>query len=163
MARGLTDYLNDWDLPKQDGDARNNASGADAEGDSWENNFSVPYTQKSPPSPEWGVKGDDGGYGHSDDVVNVDLSKRDPCWDVKADDIARGYTLPKSDGEGGVLESRQVDGSHPQSIPDTNKWDRTHPYAKEHSEHTGTYDGQGQPKSTSNPGKQSIGSRQNLG
>jgi hypothetical protein len=144
--RGILDYLSDWPTGKS----------ADPESDG-----GIPAREKMPPHPEYGYgkDGNVGGFGHSDDCKSTTDAK---AWGLDNSDLARGYETPKSDGEGGVLETRQKYGSFEQSIPTTNEHDRTHPYAKEHSETTGVYDGQGQPKSTSNPGGQSIGSRENL-
>src|SRR5262249_27112129 len=108
-----------------------------------------------------GVNEDDagGGYGHSEDVVATNDLK---CWGMTKDDAAAGYERLASDGEGGVLETRQPGGSFPQSIPDKNVHDRgagSDAYAREHSDTTGRgFDGRGQSESTSNPGGESMGS-----
>jgi hypothetical protein len=158
MARGLTDYLND-DLPKQDGDQRKNASGSDSSGQVDGENYDggIPARWPMPENAEYGYgkDGNSGGFGHSDDCKYV--GQKAAAWGMSKNDIAKGYEAGESDGQGPTLGTRQPDGSHPQSIPSTNEWDRTHAYAKEHTE-TGSYDGCGQPESTSNPGGETIGS-----
>jgi hypothetical protein len=160
--RGLTDYLNDWNVPDQGGDSRKSASGAGSEGTDNER-AGVPFSWDMPPSPDWGMQTkekDDGGYGHSDDVK--DTGTKSSAWSMSKEDQARGYENLKSDGEGGVLETRQAGGSFEQSIPDKNVHDRgagSDSYAREHSATTGRgFDGRGKPESTGNPGGETIGS-----
>jgi hypothetical protein len=75
-----------------------------------------------------------------------DVGGKDTAWGMSQSDIAKGFENPKSDGEGGVLETRQPYGSNPQSIG-TNEWDRQGPYSREHSG-TGVYDGTGTTRNT---------------
>jgi hypothetical protein len=152
--RSPTDYLKDSWSGTPSGDT--NASGAEETPHSDRNN---PYRIKMPESPEWGL-GKDGGtsFGHSD---TVEENKKAARWDMTLDEVAKGYSKPGDDaGEPGTA-------SYPQSIPDTNVHDRgagSDAYAREHSATTGRgFDGRGRPKSTSNPGGQTIGSRENLG
>jgi hypothetical protein len=161
MARSPTDYLSDdWGMTPPGG---TNASGVDETPNYEDGN---PFRAKMPEHPEWGL-GKEGGtsFGHSDDVK--DTGTKSSAWGMSKDDQAKGYERGEADGEGPVLGPRQVDGSFPQSIPDSNPHDRgagSDAYAREHSATTGRgFDGRGQPKSTSNPGGQSIGSRENLG
>jgi hypothetical protein len=149
--RGVSDYLqDDWGLKK----------GGDPDSDS-----GIPFRENMPPSEEWGLEkeGSSGGYGHSSDVDAKDDYKSWPGIDK--DDVARGYVPGKSDGEGSVLGTRQPDGSFPQSIPDTNKWDRgagSDSYAREHSETTGRgFDGRGNDKPS--PGREAMGSSKLVG
>jgi hypothetical protein len=159
MARGLTDYLGDWNIPEQSGDSRKNASGADTDegGDSERGN---PYRVKMPESPEWGL-GKDGGtsFGHSD---TVEVNKQGASWGMDKDEIAKGYSVPKSDGEGGVLETRQRYGSFEQSIPSTNEHDRGSGSASRAKEFKSTegegFDGVGNDKPS--PGREAMGSRE---
>jgi hypothetical protein len=157
-TRGLTDYLKDWDNPEQSGDSRKNASGADShDGD---HEYSVPYRAPMPENPEWGL-GKDGGnsYGHSDDVVEKDDYKAWPGID--RDDVARGYSLPKSDGEGGVLSTRQPNGSYPQSLPKSNEY-TTHDRSREfRGLEEGAHPGTG--NDNPHPGTEQLGSRANQG
>jgi hypothetical protein len=153
--RGMLDYLGDWGKPSSPkGSEETGGDGGDYE-------YGNPYRAPMPESPEWGLGPKDAtSYGHSSDVKSVNLAK-------DKDLLRDGYERLPSDGEGSVLGTRQPDGSFPQSIPDSNPHDRgagSDSYAREHSDTTGRgFDGRGQPKSTSNPGGQSIGSRQNLG
>jgi len=161
MARGLTDYLNDWNIPTSG--ERKSASGGDNAGDPANGDGGgVPARWKMPPTPEWGYgkDGNSGGFGHSDDCEYT--GTKGATWGMSKDDVARGYENLKSDGEGGVLETRQPYGSFEQSIPTSNPHDRgsgSDSYAREHSDTTGRgFDGRGQPESTSNPGGESLGS-----
>jgi hypothetical protein len=125
-------------------------SGSDPESDG-----NLPYRWKDPATKDWSPQADGASYGHSSDVVEKDDYK---CWpDINKDDVARGYTSPKSDGEGGVLETRQPGGSYPASIPSKNEWDRTEPYSNEAGRsNTGNYDGTGEDRP--HPGTEQIGS-----
>jgi len=155
MTRSPSDYLNDdWSMTPPDA---NNASGAGETPDGPAP--SVPYTQRAPLTPDWGMLGSDrGGYGHSDDVVEVPAYK---TWDdVTKDDVAQGYTKP---GSGGAKEPGTA--SFEQSIPDKNEWDRgagSDSYAREHSATTGRgFDGRGNDKGPG-PGE-TIGSSKIVG
>jgi hypothetical protein len=161
VARGLLDYSSDW------GSTKSPKGSEETGGDGGDYQYGNPYRAPMPETESWGL-GPKGytSYGHSEDVVEKNDYK---SWGLNRDDVARGYTSPKSDGEGGVLETRQKYGSNPQSIPENYKgpgYDRgagSDSYANEHSDTTGRgFDGRGQPKSASNPGGQSIGSRENL-
>jgi hypothetical protein len=165
-ARGLTSYLDDWGPVKPlDGDAadRRNASGTDVGSEEAAYGYpapSVPFNQDVPLNPEWGMLGKGrGGFGHSEDIE----SKQDyAAWNMEKADVERGYSSPKSDGEGPVLGSRQVDGSYPQSIPSVNVHDRgagSDVRAKEFSSTEGReFTGVGHERSS--PGKQQLGSRE---
>src|SRR5262249_10016156 len=161
MARGLLDYLRDWSPKDESGDSRRNASGASTEGADPESG--VPYRWDTP-SPEYGIEKDgsySGGYGHSDDCKDVGM--KDTAWGMSRSEIEAGYERLKSDGEGGVLETRQPYGSFEQTLPTSNPHDRgagSDHYAREHSEHTGRgFDGRGKDVSTSNPGGESMNTR----
>jgi hypothetical protein len=161
--RSPTDYLSDsWGMDPPGG---TNASGAGETPDYPAP--SVPYNQDAPLNEEWGMlrKGD-GGFGHSAQVEET----KGATWGMDKDEIAQGFERPKSDGEGGVLETRQPGGSWPQAIPENYKgpgYDRgagAETRAREFSNSEGRgFDGRGQPESTSNPGGQSLGSRANQG
>jgi hypothetical protein len=152
--RSPTDYLSDdWGMTPPDA---NNASGA---GDTPDGPApSVPYNQDVPLNPEWGMLGKGrGGFGHAEVVKET----KGATWGMDRDDIAQGFERPESDGEGSVLGTRQPDGSFPQSIPTSNthdRSDRSREFSKlEEGAHSG-HDG-----ARSSPGKQLIGSRENLG
>jgi hypothetical protein len=137
--RSPTDYLSDdWGLRK----------GGDPESD-----LNIPMREDMPPEPQRGYDKDGsavGGYGHSEEV------KFDPAaskWGMDNAEIVAGYSKP---GSGGAREPGTA--SYPQSIPQSNEWDRTHPYSKEHHE-TGAYDGKG--NDNPHPGTEQIGSREN--
>jgi hypothetical protein len=150
MARGITDYLDDWKLEKQSGDSRKNAGG-DYSGN-------VPYQwDANEVHPE--ARAQEGGYGHGSEVKVTDGAK----WDMAKDEVAAGFERLKSDGEGGVLETRQPHGSHPQSLPTENPGNPTERYAREGHGETGAHTGRGQPESTSNPGGESCGSSKLVG
>jgi hypothetical protein len=160
MTRSPTDYLkDDWGMTPPGG---TNASGVTETPDGPAP--SVPYNQDAPLNEEWGMlrKGD-GGFGHSDEVK--DTGTKSSAWGMDKDEIAQGFERPKSDGEGGVLETRQPDGSFPQALPTSNPHDRgagSDAYAREHSDTTGRgFDGRGH--DISNPGKEQLGSRANQG
>jgi hypothetical protein len=170
MARGLTDYLDDWKLDKQSGDERKNSSGANSSGqvDGADYDGGNPYRWPAPISPEYGIGPKEAtSYGHSDDVK--DTGPKSSAWGMSREDQARGYESGDPDGQGPVLGPRQVDGSFPQGIPQGYTgpgYDRgtgSDVRSREFSEEGKGFDGRGQPKSTSNPGGQSIGSRENLG
>jgi hypothetical protein len=151
MARGLTDYLNDWGKTTPD-KGPNDGGG---EGGDYE--YGNPYRAPMPENKDWGHDGKSGtSYGHSDDVIE----KKDyQCWDdIKASDVPKGYVAGKSDGEGAWDETRQPYGSHPQALP-TNDDNPVERYAKEgHAGgETGAHTGRGQPESTGGRGK--MGSR----
>jgi hypothetical protein len=158
--RSPTDYLSDsWGMDPPGGD---NASGAGETGDN--EHSGIPFSWNMPPEPRWGMatnKPDDGGYGHSDEVKET----KGATWGMDKDEIAQGFERLKSDGEGGVLETRQPDGSFPQALPTSNPHDRgagSDAYAREHSDTTGRgFDGRGH--DISNPGKEQLGSRANQG
>jgi hypothetical protein len=152
--RGLTDYLNDWNMPDQSGDSRKSASGADSEGTDNEH-AGIPFSWNMPPSPRWGMQTEnknDGGYGHSADVED---SPKSVSWGMDKDEIAKGYSSPKSDGEGGVLETRQSGGSFEQSIPVTNEWDRQEAYSRAHND-TGVHSGEGTTKNRTGFGTRGV-------
>jgi hypothetical protein len=147
--RGLTDYVNDWNMPDQSGDSRKNASGADSSGGDYE--YGVPYRQESPPSPEWGGQGSEnpgGGFGHSDDCK--DTGTKSSAWGMSKEDVARGYEGPE----------KYDDGVYAQDIPSTNEWDRgagSDSYAKEHAATTGRgFDGTGTSRNRSGLGSMTI-------
>lgn len=95
------------------------------------------------PRHPWGHDGKSGtSYGHSDDVEE---NKKGATWGMDKDELAAGYSKPKSDGEGGVLETRQPYGSHPQSIPERNV-------------HNRAQDDIGEGHDISTPGKEQVGS-----
>jgi hypothetical protein len=145
MARGLTDYLTDWNIPAQSGDSRKNASGADSDGQVDGENYSgnVPLQwDANDVHPE--AAANKGGFGHSSEVVE---NKRGAGWGMSKDDIARGYERP---GSG----SRYGDG-RPQDIPRTNEWSRGEAYSKAHP-NTGFHDGTG--NDNPHPGTEQIGS-----
>jgi hypothetical protein len=106
-------------------------------------------------TPEWGLNKDGmTSYGHSDDVKEVNLAK-------DKDLLRDGYERGEADGEGSVLGTRQPDGSFPQSVPSTNAYDtsdRSREFSKLEEGHHSGHDG-----ARSSPGKQLIGSRENLG
>jgi hypothetical protein len=152
--RGVLDYLGDWNTtssPK--GSEETGVSGGDYE-------YGNPYRAPMPETPEWGLNKDGGtSFGHSDDVVEKQDYKAWP--DLDRDDVARGYSTPKSDGEGSVLSSRQVDGSFPASIPSTNAH-TTHDRSREfRTLEEGAHSGTG--NDNPHPGTEQIGSRENLG
>jgi hypothetical protein len=149
--RNPLSYLSDdWSGKPPGGD---NASGVTETPDY---DLAVPGRADMPEHEEWGL-GPDGrnDYGHSKDCTETTDMK---AWGVSQADVERGYSKPDSDGEGGVLETRQPGGSFEQSIPDKNPHDRQQAYAREHSDTTGVHDGKGRPESTSNPGGETIGS-----
>jgi hypothetical protein len=157
--RGITDYLkDDWSGTPPGG---TNASGVDETPNYDE---SVPYRSPMPEHKDWQV----GGFGHSDDCK--DTGTKSSVWGMDKDEVAQGYERGKSDGEGSALEGpRQPDGSFPQSIPENytgpgyNRGAGCATRAREFSklgEGEG-FDGVGNDKPA--PGKQQIGSRQNLG
>jgi hypothetical protein len=156
MARGLTDYLKDWNTPTQSGDSRKNASGADSDGGDYE--YGNPYRAPAPETPEWGL-GPKGytSYGHSDDVKETTDVK---AWGLDKDDVARGYEKP---GSGGAGEPGTA--SFEQNIPTSNEWDRgagSDSYAREHSATTGRgFDGRGNDKPS--PGREAMGSSKLVG
>jgi hypothetical protein len=143
------DYAKDWNIKDQSADQRNNASGAGTEG--VDNESANPYRWKMPPSPEWGV---DTSYGHSDDVEAVNLAK-----EAGKDLLTKGYERGESDGDGGVLETRQAGGSFPQAIPSSNSHDRgsgSDVRSREFSEEGRGFDGTG--NDNPHPGTEQIGS-----
>jgi hypothetical protein len=160
--RNPLSYLDDWGPSKPlDGDSRNNASGADLGAEEAAYGYaapSVPFNQDVPLNPEWGMLGEGrGGFGHSEDVE----SKQDyAAWDMDKADVGRGYSKP---GSGGAGEPGTA--SYPQSLPTENPGNPPERYAKEGhmGGETGAHTGRGQPKSTSNPGGETIGSRMNQG
>jgi hypothetical protein len=76
------------------------------------------------------------------------------------DEIAAGYSKPKSDGDGSALEGpRQPGGSYPASIPSTNSHDRgsgSDVRSREFSEEGKGFDGVGNDKPS--PGREAMGS-----
>jgi len=153
--RSPTDYLKDDCGMTPPGGT--NASGALETPNSDRNN---PYRVDAPESPEWGIGAEEAtSFGHSDDVK--DTGTKSSAWGMSREDQARGYENPKSDGEGGVLETRQPDGSYPQSLPTSNshdRSDRSREFSKLEEGHHSGHDG-----ARSSPGRQLIGSRENLG
>jgi len=148
------DYARDWSIKDQSAGERKAASGAGTEGT--DNESANPYRWDMPVSPEWGIGADDAtSYGHSDDVKEVNLAK-----EAGKNMLRDGYERGEPDGDGPVLSTRQPGGSFPQSVPSTNAFtthDRSREFSKlEEGEHSGA-DG-----ARSSPGKQLIGSRQNL-
>jgi hypothetical protein len=141
--RGPLDYLSDsWGLS-------NDANVSDA---------NLPYCTDDPPSPEFSPQQGVPGYGHSDDVKVTDGAK----WNMDRSEVAAGFERPKSDGEGGVLETRQPGGSFPQSIPDSNPHDRgagSDVRSREFAEEGRDFNGRGHAPS----GHKIVGSRENLG
>jgi hypothetical protein len=135
--RTPTSYLeDDWGMTPPGG---TNASGAEKT-PNYE--YGNPYRAPMPETEDWGL-GKDGmtSFGHSDTVKET----KGATWGMDKDEIARGYSSPKSDGEGGVLETRQPFGSHPQDVPDKNKWNRAQ-------------DDIGEGHDISTPGKEQLGS-----
>jgi hypothetical protein len=158
VARGLTDYLSDWDKPGRDGDAKN-ASGADSSGqvDGKDYDGGNPYRWDAPVSPEWGIGAKDTtSYGHSDDVK--DTGTKSSAWGMDRKDQARGFERPASGGAG-----EPGTASYPQSIPTENPTNPPERYAREGHGETGVHTGRGAPKSTSNPGGETIGSSKLVG
>jgi hypothetical protein len=157
---GLWEYLKSWDLPEQSGDSRKNASGADSDAADYDGG--VPARWPMPENKEYGYgpDGNSGGYGHSSDCA--DVGQKGSTWGMTQAEIAAGYSKPPSDGEGGVLESRQVDGSYPQSLPTSNPHDRgsgSESRAKEFSSTEGKgFDGTGTTRN-----RTGMGARENLG
>jgi hypothetical protein len=156
--RTPTSYLEDKWLTDEEGDSRKNASGADSDGGDYE--YGNPYRAPMPETPEWGIGAKDAtSYGHSDEVA--DTGTKSSAWGMSKDDQAKGYSRGEADGEGSVLGTRQPDGSFPQSVPSTNEHDRSDRSREfrtlEEGHHSG-HDG-----ARSSPGRQLIGSRENLG
>jgi hypothetical protein len=151
---GMWDYLKSWDStssPK--GSEETGGDGGDYDGGN-------PYRWKAPVSPEWGIGAKDTtSYGHSDDVK--DTGTKSSAWGMSREDQAKGYERGEADGEGPVLGPRQVDGSFPASVPSSNshdRSDRSREFSKLEEGHHSGHDG-----ARSSPGKQLIGSRENLG
>jgi hypothetical protein len=130
--RGPLDYLSDdWGMKPPGG---TNASGVDETPDYEQN---IQGRAAMPEHPEWGLgpKGRND-FGHSEAVEETKGAR----WDMDRDEVAQGFDRPGSGNAGDPGTA-----SYPQSIPQTNEWDRTGPYAKEHHE-TGAYDGEGHDK-----------------
>jgi hypothetical protein len=153
MARGLTDYLKDWDNPSQSGDSRKNASGADSDGGDYE--YGNPYRAPMPESPEWGLGPKDAtSFGHSDTVK--DTGTKSSAWGMSKEDQARGYERPGS-GDAG----KPGTASFEQEIPERNIHDRGSGSDVRRAEFSSTegrgFDGRGNDKPS--PGREAMGTR----
>jgi len=144
--RSLTSYVDDWNNTKSPkGSEETGGDGGDYDGN-------VPYRWKDPQTKDWSPQAGGSTFGHSDDCKDVGMK-----YAGKQSDIAQGYERLPSDGEGGVLETRQPYGSFEQSLPKSNEFD-TSDRSREFSKlEEGAHDGRG--SDNPHPGSEQIGSR----
>src|SRR5262249_8419697 len=144
------DYAKDWNSTK----SPKGSEDTGVSGGSYD--YGVPYRAEDPETKAWSPQNDGASYGHSSDVEEVDLAKR-----AGKNLLRDGYERGESDGEGSVLGTRQPDGSFPQALPKSNEYtthDRSREFSKlEEGSHSGAEGAR------SSPGRQLIGSRENLG